>query len=309
MSKNNMMCDPETGVCGVPGTGEETIEMIDFNQPEKTIDFYYVTDPICSHCWALEPVLRKFQEQYGQYFNFHTVMGGLLEKWDGFADAGNGISNPADVASHWREVGDHSRMPIDGTVWLDNPIHSSYPPSRVFKVIQKYDEQLANRFLRHIREELFAFNKNIAEEQTLIEFVNEIGLDGNKIVAEANQDDGQKLLDQDFVRAGQLGARGFPTIIMVNKENQGVRVVGARSFADYENALKQVLKTTDEISPKEQPSLSNLFENETRLFSKEIEIMYDLQPNEVTTFVQAELPAEQFTIKEVLGETFFEKVI
>src|SRR5690625_2048764 len=104
MNKNNMICDTETGVCGVPGTGDETIEMIDFNQPKKKVDLYYVTDPICSHCWALEPVLRRFQEQYGQYFNFHTVMGGLLEKWDGFADAGNGISNPADVASHWREV-------------------------------------------------------------------------------------------------------------------------------------------------------------------------------------------------------------
>lgn len=37
--------------------------------------------------------------------------------------------------------------------------------------------------------------------------------------------------------------------------------------------------------------------------------MYDLQPKEVTTFVQKELPAEQFTTKEVLGETFFEKII
>lgn len=47
------------------------------------------------------------------------------------------------------------------------------------------------------------------------------------------------------MRTAQLGARGFPTIIMVNEENQGVRVVGARSFADYEQALKQVLKTTN----------------------------------------------------------------
>lgn len=37
--------------------------------------------------------------------------------------------------------------------------------------------------------------------------------------------------------------------------------------------------------------------------------MYDLQPNEVTTFVKTELPADQFTTKEVLGEISFEKVI
>ncbi len=113
--------------------------MIDFNQPKKSIEVYYVTDPICSHCWALEPVLRRFIEQYGHYFNFHTIMGGLLEKWggDGPVDPANGISGPADVVGHWREVGEYYRMPIDGTVMMNNPVQSSYPPSRVFKVIQK----------------------------------------------------------------------------------------------------------------------------------------------------------------------------
>ena len=65
-------------------------------------------------------------------------MGGLLEKWhDGPIDPANGIYKPADVAGHWREVGEYSRMPIDGTLMIDNPVQSSYPPSRVFKVIQK----------------------------------------------------------------------------------------------------------------------------------------------------------------------------
>lgn len=133
---NHMICDLETGVCGV--AGEEEMEMIDFNQPQRSIEVYYVTDPICSHCWALEPVLRRFKEQLGHYFNFHTVMGGLLEKWsDEPVDPRNGISGPADVFGHWREVGEYSRMPIDGSLMLDNPVQSSYPPSRVFKVIQK----------------------------------------------------------------------------------------------------------------------------------------------------------------------------
>ena len=105
-----------------------------------------MTDPICSHCWALEPLLGRFKKQYGHYFNFHTVMGGLLEKWDGFADVSNGIGSPADVAGHGREVGEYSRRPVYGTVWLKIQFESSYPPSRVYKVIQKQDEQLANVF-------------------------------------------------------------------------------------------------------------------------------------------------------------------
>lgn len=52
-------------------------------------------------------------------------MGGVLESWDVFADASNAISKPSDVASYWREVGEHYHMPIDGSLWLSNPIKSS----------------------------------------------------------------------------------------------------------------------------------------------------------------------------------------
>lgn len=197
-NNSNMMCDLETGVCGVAEEGE--MEVIDFNQSIKSINLYYVTDPICSHCWAIEPTLRRFVEQYGGYFNFHTVMGGLLEKWhDGPIDPANGIYKPADVADHWREVGEHSRMPIDGTLMIDNPVQSSYPPSRVFKVIQKnHNEKIAYEYLRRTREALFAFNQNISDKPVMIKIVNKLGLNGEAIVNEAEQPTGQQLLNEDF---------------------------------------------------------------------------------------------------------------
>lgn len=68
MKNKNMVCDLDTGICGE--IENEGMELIDFNKPTKTIDLYYVTDPICSHCWAIEPVLGRFIEQYEDYFNF-----------------------------------------------------------------------------------------------------------------------------------------------------------------------------------------------------------------------------------------------
>ncbi|MFJ7976938.1 DsbA family protein [Peribacillus sp. NPDC096379] len=303
MKKNNMVCDLETGVCGDPG--EDAMETIDLNQPQEVINLYYVTDPICSHCWALEPVLRKFEEQYGQYIKFHTVMGGLLESWDGFADVANGIGGPADVAGHWREVGEHSRMPIDGSLFLTNPIQSSYPPSRVFKIIQQKDEKLAKTFLRRAREAVFAFNQNIGEEQILINLVNQMGLDGESIVKEAELPTGQKLLDQDFALARSLGVRGFPTIIMVNEENKGVKIVGARPLEFYVNGLEQVLAKKPQAQPV--PELTKTLEKEGLLFSKEIEVLYDVEQSEVNSFLQTELSAEDYESKEILGEVYIEK--
>lgn len=303
MINQNLVCDLETGICGV--AEDDGMELFELN-PKKTIDLYYVTDPICSHCWALEPTLRRFKEQYGHYFNVKTVMGGLLEKWGGGpVDPANGIFGPADVAGHWREVGEMTHMPIDGSLMIDNPVQSSYPPSRVYKVIQKHHgNELADTYLRRAREALFAFNENIGEKSVMTSIVNNLGLDGEAIVNEAEGETGKQLLQEDFALARNLGVRGFPTIIMVNEDNQGVKIVGARSLEHYVSGLAQVLKG-EEPESKDKPSLTKLLSQEKLLFAKEIEVMYDIQPNNLTAFVQEQLADGSYEEKELLGEKYF----
>lgn len=305
-TNNNMICNMETGVCGPAGDDTNSMEFIDLSAPKKTIDLYYVTDPICSHCWALEPVLRKFVHQYGHYFNMHTLMGGLLEKWgDGPVDPANGISGPSDVAGHWREVGEHSRMPIDGTVWYDNPITSSFIPSRVYKVIQKNHPELANTFLRRAREELFAFNKNIAQDDVLVGIINQVGLDGEAIVNQSKLPEADTALHEDFQLVRQLGVRGFPTIVMMNEEQKGVRIVGARALQDYENALQRLLPD-EMIEPKRLSGFDQLLQEEKLLFSREIEEFYSIEQSEMEAFVQEQLPSDAYTVSSLLGEKYIQ---
>ncbi len=309
MTNNNFMCDLETGICGEVGadTNDNGFELIDLNKPQKKVDLYYVTDPICSHCWALEPVLHKFTAAYGQYLNIRIVVGGMLKSWDGFADASNGINEPADVAGHWREVGEHSRMPIDGSLWLDNPVQSSYPPSRVFAVLQQRDDKLAATFLRHAREAVFAFNRNIGEADVLKDIVSHMGLDSEEILKAAYSDTGEQLMYENFELAAALGVRGFPSIIMVNEENKGVKVVGARPFHFYENALKQALGT-EELPPQAVPALPELLNEQSLLFSKEIETMYGIEQDEAEAFIGAQLAADTYAVKEILGEKYVERI-
>ncbi|WP_342599352.1 DsbA family protein [Psychrobacillus sp. FSL H8-0483] len=302
-NKNAMMCDLETGICGPAGEENTAMGFIDLSTPIKKIDLYYVTDPICSHCWALEPTLRKFVEEYGNYFNMHTLMGGLLEKWDGFADVSNGISGPGDVAGHWREVGDHTRMPIDGSFWLEDPVSSSYIPSRVFKVIQQQKAELAPVFLRKSREAVFPFNKNISSDQILIDIVNSIGLNGEEIVKESHLPAAQNSLQEDFMMASRLGVRGFPTIIFLNEEQKSEKVVGSRPYDYYVQALKQMLPK-ENIQPKAIPTLQYMLQKEELLFSREIEELYGLEQKDVASFVEKELAADSYVVEEVLGEKY-----
>src|SRR5690606_2565607 len=234
----------------------------------------------------------------------HTLMGGLLEKWgDGPVDPANGISGPSDVAGHWREVGEHSRMPIDGTVWYDNPISSSFIPSRVYKVIQENHPELANTFLRRAREELFAFNKNIAQDDVLNDIINQVGLDGEAIVKQSKQPEADTKLQEDFQLVRQLGVRGFPTIVMMNEEQKGVRIVGAKSLEDYVNALQRLLPD-GMIEPKQLPAFEQLLQEEKLLFSREIEEFYSIDKSEVEAFAQEQLPKDAYKVSNLLGEKY-----
>jgi len=304
MSNESMMCDLETGVCGV--SDEEEMQVINLMEEEKKITLYYATDPICSHCWALEPVLNRFIEEYGHYFNVETKMGGLLASWEGFSDGANGISKPADVAGHWREVGEHSRMPIDGSVWLENPIQSSYPPSRVFKVIERIYPGKEQAFLRIAREAVFAMNRNIGEDAVLIELVDQLGLNGKEIVHSAAQQSAQDMLEEDFEMTARLGVRGFPSIIIVNQEQQGIKVVGARALETYVQALQQILGETPR--PKKIAGLSHKMKEGHLLFSKEIEVLYDVEKDAVESFVQSELEEGTYQVRHILNEFAVKRV-
>ncbi|WP_405107329.1 DsbA family protein [Paenibacillus sp. FSL K6-1217] len=303
MNTNPMICDLKTGVCGV--SEEEHTQMIDFNaQQQPAITLYYATDPICSHCWAIEPTLNRFIRQYGQYFKVQLLMGGLLAGWNGFADKANGIQQPADVAGHWKEVGEHYRMPIDGTLWLNNPVMSSYPPSRVFKVIQNSHPGKEHAYLRRAREAVFVFNRNIGEDQVLTDIVNSLGLPGEEIVQAAGLEAAQELLEADFQKVAQLGVRGFPTLIMVNEENQGVKLVGSRTLQNYVDALQQLI--TEPLVPAALPAMPELLAEGQLLFAREIEAMYDIGQEQVEAFTAAALPEHSYRTRQILGEMYIE---
>lgn len=314
-----MFCDLETGVCG-PAEAQEgsaaAPKLTQLRPPAKKIDLYYVTDPICSHCWALEPVLRRFEHEYGGHLNVRVVMGGLLPEWNGFADRKNGISGPEDVAHHWREVGEASRMPIDGSLWLRDPVTSSYPPSRVYAVIREREPEVARVFLRRAREAVFAFDRNISDPQVLAELVDALGrpeLNGEAVVAEADSERGHALLRSDITLARELGVRGFPTILLMDEEGVGVKVTGVRPLEAYVDALATVLGDNATLRKSELPTLKQLMESEGLLFAKEIEAFYDLDAQETKAFIEAEFAGGATTEEQprpgsVLGEAYWEHV-
>ena len=230
--KNNpLLCDPVEGICGIPG-GATNTNIITQNT-EKPVKVIYFTDPICSSCWGIEPQLRKLKLEYGNSVEIEYRMGGLLPDW---SYNSGGISKPSDVAQHWDEVSVYYDMPIDGDVWLEDPLSSSYPPSIAFKAGQMQDNEKAILFLREMREMVFLQKKNIAKWENIAIAAKNVGLNVEQLKADF-EGKAKTLFEEDLKLAKQFGVRGFPTLFFTDSLGNKEIVYGSKPYPFYETAV------------------------------------------------------------------------
>ena len=235
-STNELICDPDSGVCEIPITDEkQNASVVNPSQNQK-IKVLYFTDPICSSCWGIEPQLRKLKLEYGDAIDIEYRMGGLLPDW---SYNSGGISKPSDVASHWDEVSKHYDMPIDGDVWLEDPLHSSYPPSIAFKAAQLQDQNKAVDFLRVIREMVFLKKKNITKSDHLNAAAQQVGLNVAQFTSDYSSL-ASKLFEEDLNLARAYRVRGFPTVFFFDTAGGNQIVYGAKPYRAYEAELLKI---------------------------------------------------------------------
>lgn len=260
-----LLCDIESGLCEVPSPQKDLFAAVK-NDGNKPLKMLYFTDPICSSCWGLEPQLRKLKLAYGHVLDMEYRMGGLLPDW---SYNSGGISKPSDVAHHWDEVSIHYNMPIDGDVWLEDPLDSSYPPSIAFKAAQLQDEKQALAMLRIMREMVFLKKMNIAKHDVILQAATLADLDLLRFEADV-VGAGERSFQDDLALARRMGVRGFPTIFLTNAVGHTEKVYGTKPYEVYENAIQKLnpnAKVQDH--PKDLEGLLGLFKTmATREFAE-----------------------------------------
>jgi predicted DsbA family dithiol-disulfide isomerase len=276
---NPLLCDFETGICEMPSSaGKDSSETI--TKSDKSIKVIYYTDPICSSCWGIEPQLRKLKLEYGSGIEIEYRMGGLLPDW---SYNSGGISKPSDVAHHWDEASAYYDMPIDGDVWLEDPMSSSYPPSIAFKAAQMQDKERAVEFLRKIRELLFLQKKNIAKWEYISLAAQEAGLDVEQLKKDY-EGKAEELFAEDLKLARELGVRGFPTMFFVDNSGKQERVYGSRPYSDYEQAISKLQPSATKYEYKRD--WKTLFSKYPTLTSKEFSELSGTKRQEVDAYLQ-----------------------
>ena len=247
---------------------------------EKVIDVQYFTDPICSTCWVVQPLLRKLKLEYGAYFKIDYRMGGLLPSWDDFQRGS--ISKPSDVAPHWEEVCLLHGIPLDGDIWLEDPLPSSYPPSIAFKAAQMQDADLAVLFLRRIKEMLFLEKINIVDLDYLEKAAFEVGLDSARFLRDY-ENSAEDVFRKDLLKAQDMQVGVFPTLIFTNKDNQKIVSKGYQEYEYLENIIHQLAPEARKRSINSDPMY--LFGNFSTMTNKEYSFLSNTSVEETETIL------------------------
>lgn len=268
---NPLMCDPETGICQVPENQSNNADSRLAKANKKPVKVVYFTDPICSSCWGIEPQLRKLKLEYGNHIEVEYRMGGLLKDW---SYNSGGISKPSDVAHHWDEVSVYYDMPIDGNIWLEDPLMSSYPPSIAFKAAQMQDKEKAILFLREIREMVFLQKKNITKWEYLEKAAAKVGLDLIKFKTDY-EGKARNLFEEDLKLGREWGVRGFPTMFFTDTAGRKEIVYGSKPYSAYENALLILFSAASKANYEK--SWNALFTKYHSLTAKEFSVLAGIE--------------------------------
>lgn len=208
--------------------------------PAKVTIVYY-TDPYCTWCWGSEPILRHLVESFGEQIRIVYKMGGLVEDMGRFYDPTNNISRAEQVAPHWAEASSKHGMPVAVEVWSDfkDEFRSTYPANIAYKAAELQDGELAEKYLRRLREAAAAERRPIHRREVQLELAAAVGLDVDRFAADLDTGAAEEAFRRDLHEARSQGISGFPTFIV---EGDGRRIVlhGYRPYRQFVQAIEHV---------------------------------------------------------------------
>ncbi|MDQ0153910.1 ClpXP adapter SpxH family protein [Robertmurraya andreesenii] len=243
---------------------------------KKPIEIYLFIDPLCPECWALEPILKKLQIEYGRYFSLKHVLSGRIAMLN--------LSKKQhyeNIAELWERTASRTGMSCDGSLWFENPISSPHIVSVAIKAAELQGRRAGIRFLRKIQEMLFLDKQNISELTVLKECAKEAGLDVEEFISDIHSDSAAKAFQCDLKITSEMEVQEIPTLVFFNEniEEEGIKITGMYPYEVYEQILTEMLPFIPEKAIP--PSIEAFLKYFKLVASKEISVVYNMSVSEV----------------------------
>ncbi|TYR79583.1 DsbA family protein [Priestia megaterium] len=239
---------------------------------KKPLEIYVFVNPLCPECWALEPILKKLQIEYGQLITLKHVLSGNLEQ----LNVGYAKKKFENLAKNWEKIANRSGMSCDGSLWLENPISTPFAASIAIKAAGLQGKKQGIRFLRKLQEVLFLEKQNVAEESVLIQCAEHVGLDVKEFIQDLHSKQAAKAFQCDLKITSEMDVKEIPTLVFFNEkvEEEGIKIAGYYSYETYVHIIKEMLEV--EVEPLPLPPLRSFLAYFQFVASKEVAVVYGM---------------------------------
>nr|WP_263328321.1 ClpXP adapter SpxH family protein [Neobacillus sp. Marseille-Q6967] len=243
---------------------------------KKPIEIYMFIDPLCPECWALEPIIKKLQVEYGRYFSIKHVLSGRI------ANLNLSTKKKYEViAELWEKTASRSGMSCDGNLWLENPVASPYIVSIAIKAAELQGRRAGIRFLRKLQEVLFIEKQNISQIEVLKDCAQSVGLDVDEFESDLLSESAAKAFQCDLKITSEMEVYEIPTLVFFNEnaEDEGIKITGPYPYEVYVQILEEMLSEQPVKAPP--PPLETFLKFFKLVASKEIAVVYNMSISQV----------------------------
>jgi putative protein-disulfide isomerase len=178
------------------------------------IELCYFHDPMCSWCWGFRPIWEEITSQLPANIEIKYLLGGLAPD----SDEPMPQTMQDDIAGYWRKIQGHiPNTEFNFDFWKQcEPRRSTYPACRAVIATCKQQAKLEREMIKAIQTAYYLKAQNPSNTDTLIQLATDLGLDSMQFTQDLQSQDSQDQLQKEIMFSREIGAQGFPSMIIAN---------------------------------------------------------------------------------------------
>ncbi len=205
-------------------------------------ELVYVHDPMCSWCYAFEPLRRDLVAALDGRLPVRRLLGGLAPD----SDAPMPELMREKLEQTWQRI----EQVVPGTrfnydFWRHcAPRRSTYPSNRAVIAARQQDPACDTRMTARIQQAYYLEAQNPSDDSTLTELAMELGLDTERFARDLVAGETRQAHEAEMMQARALGIYSFPSLAVVH---DGVPRHLALTYTELDFLLEQIDAITESL--------------------------------------------------------------
>lgn len=210
-------------------------------------EFIYFTDPMCSWCYGFAPIIRTILTQFSA-IPMRIVPGGLRpHETEPLPE-----QMAATIQHHWVSVQETTGQPFKFGFFESHPafVYNTLAPCRGIVAAGQIDPAKALPYLEQIQSRFYAQGEDPTTLQGLTQTAVDVGIPKEQFESALRDPATETALVDGMRQFQEIGAMGFPTLLLRKGDRKRLVTIGYQSFEHLEKVIGSHLEEMKNDTPR-----------------------------------------------------------